>query len=110
MKKTGFFISITTAFFVFVLPVQAFNYCGHPVSDPVFLRDYERNSDQHCLCQGWAKECRTCGEIFDIDLQNEDWEDHDWDIDWDHPDIRDYGVVYDAWCTVCGYEDSLINP
>lgn len=112
MKRKGMFVYALGVTSLLALPVQAaVNVCTHPVSDPVYVREFDATYEQHRLWEGPARKCETCHEIFDEDLTAGAWEDHSWVIDWDHPDDIGHGLVfYEAECSVCGYTDTLANP
>lgn len=100
-------------------PMQATaEYCTHPKLYPVLPEDryfvehgYDSGIYQH---REWYQHveylCISCRAEILGDKEYKDWEDHDWDIDWEHPDDRSGGLVYyEACCTKCNYQDTLTN-
>lgn len=95
------------------IPVQAaVNYCTHPTSYECVDRGYNVNYFQH---QAWSQEyelCTSCGQRHhEEEIEYEQWEDHDWVVDWAHPDkIDDQLTFYEATCRICGLNETVANP
>ncbi len=95
------------------LPLQASaDYCTHPKLDPLFSdHGYDTGFYQHREWYQDIFQCLSCGAEVIKPIKYEDWEDHDWDIDWAHPDNMGAGLVaYEACCKICNYHDTLYNP
>lgn len=121
MSKRKIIISTLCMVSLLALPLQASaDYCTHPRVVKILESDhypshhgYDYNYYQH---HEWVQNveyvCLSCGEELLGDKEYlGDWEDHDWDIDWDNPDDRGWGLVaYEACCRDCDLHETLYNP
>lgn len=116
MEKKKIIVSMLCMALLLMTPVQAYAaVCTHPVlvkPNPVYVyHGFDTTFYQH---QEWFQKieycCLSCDAEFFGDIEYADWENHDYVIDWEHPDVREGGLVYyDFYCSTCGYADDLNN-
>jgi hypothetical protein len=109
MKIRKLLVSALCAVSLMGIPVHAASICTHPMLEEQIHHGYDRNDKQHCEWLSRVFICTKCHAEARVDTEYENWEDHNWWIDYDNPDYRDYGIQYDMYCTECGYDDYIIE-
>lgn len=118
MGNKRFIVSALCVVLLLAMPMRAAaELCTHPiVVEPEPDRAYHGYETGFYEHREWLQEveyiCASCGEdvVLGAIKYLGDWEKHDWVIDWANPDDRGGGLVmYDAYCTTCGYDDTLSN-
>lgn len=119
MGKKRFIVFVLCVMALLTAPIRAVaEYCTHPKLYQVLPEDryfvehgYETGFYQH---REWFQYveflCIRCGAEILGDKDYKEWEDHEWDIDYEHPDEISGGLIfYEACCKKCNYSDTLSN-